>query len=52
MFYSLLFQLYYLYCSYSLSQQCCFGRNDNPLTGTDGGSAYSVYLNNWKSILG
>lgn len=40
------------FSSYSPSQQCCYGSNGDILTGTDGGSAYSVYPNNWKSFLG
>ena len=44
--------LYYAHSSFSPSQQCCYGSDGNILTGTDGGSAYSVYPNNWKSFLG
>ena len=46
------YMLYYVHSSFNPSQQCCYGSDGNILTGTDGGSAYSVYPNNWKSFLG
>lgn len=34
------------------SQQCCYGDDGNILTGTDGGSAYSVYPSNLLALAG
>ena len=38
--------------SFSNSQQCCYDSNGQLLTGVGGGSAYSVYPNNWRSTIG
>ena len=38
--------------SFSNSQQCCYDSNGLLLTGVGGGSAYSVYPNNWRSTIG
>ena len=42
----------YFCSSYSPSQKCCYDSSGNVLTGTDGGNAYSVYPNNWESLIG
>ena len=42
----------FTYSLYSPSQQCCYNTDGNLLTGVGGGSAYSVYPNNWISLLG
>lgn len=34
------------------SQQCCYDKNGNLLTGVGGGTAYSVYPKDWKSFIG
>ena len=38
--------------SFSSSQQCCYDSNGYLLTGAGGSTAYSVYPNNWKSLIG
>jgi deleted-in-malignant-brain-tumors protein 1 len=36
--------------SNSPSQRCCYNRDGDIMTGTDGGNPYSVYPNNWESF--
>lgn len=44
-------ELFY-YRPFSNSQQCCYDHNGHLLTGIGGGAPYSVYPNNWQSLLG